>query len=72
MCSEINEWISDIFYDGSFNCIWSTGPYNQPPKDLIEAEIRLVSLYEKYKVASLEYKNAIVRRKKRQISEDFR
>lgn len=67
----INEWLEDVFYDGKLHIIAGVGP-SDIPKTLEEAETKFSVLVEKYNTAVVEYKKGAVKRKKKELNQDFK
>ena len=66
-----NEWIEDVFYDERLHIIAGVGP-SDIPKTLEEAETKFSVLVEKYNAAVVEYKKGAIKRKKKELNQDFK
>ena len=66
-----NEWIEDVFYEKKLHVICGVGP-SDPPKTLEEAETKFKVLVEKYNAAVVEYKKGTIKRKKKELNQDFK
>lgn len=68
---KFNEWLEDVFYDEKLHVICGVGP-SDIPKTLEEAETKFSVLVEKYNAAVVEYKKGAVKRKKKELNQDFK
>ena len=66
-----NEWLEDVFYDDKLHVICGVGP-SDIPKTLEKAETKFKVLVEKYNAAVVQFKKGAVKRKKKELNQDFK